>query len=425
MPVYLIRQTTALQGEVAIDTAKNAVLPILAAALLCSSPVTVRHIPHLTDVDNMLNVLKDCGAEIAREEDNVTIRANTLKSPNTAAIMHKLRASILVLGPLCARLSEADVPLPGGCAIGQRPIDIHLKGLKAMGAEAFMESSCVRVRGCLKNANIYLDFPSVGATENLLMAAVLTKGITRIENAAKEPEIIDLADFLTKAGARIWGAGTGTIVVDGVEKLSGVEYTPIPDRIEAGTLACAAAITDGSILLCGAKPDHLRSLLHKLREAGVLVQEDIRGLCLRGRAKRAVDIRTLSYPGFPTDLQAPMMTVACSTKGQSIFLETIFENRYMHAVSLCRMGANIRIEGRMALVQGGIPLTGTSVEATDLRAGAALMLAGLIANGETYLNDEKGHIERGYNRLDQKLSSLGAHITMLQKAAVASAELTN
>ena len=412
MPVYSIKQTPALQGEVHIDTAKNAVLPILAASLLCHSPVTIRHVPNLTDVDSMLDVLRSCGASIERDHDNVTIRTDALHSPVSNAALHKLRASILVLGPLCACLGEAQVSLPGGCAIGQRPIDIHIKGLKALGADVSLENSCVKAKGTLHGANIYLDFPSVGATENLLMAACRTNGVTRIENAAKEPEIIDLADFLIKAGARIWGAGTGTIVIDGVSRLNGIEYIPIPDRIEAGTLACASAITNGSILLCGARPDHMRSLLHKLRESGMLVQEDARGLCLRGHAKRALDIRTLSYPGFPTDLQAPMMAVACYTKGQSIFLETIFENRYMHAVSLCRMGANIRTEGRMALIDGGLPLTGTQVEATDLRAGAALMLAGLIAHGETKLIDKPGHITRGYDRLDEKLRLLGADISV-------------
>ena len=424
MPVYHIKQTPALQGEVQIDVAKNAVLPILAASLLCSSPVTIRRVPRFTDIDSMLRVLISCGAVIERESDSVTIRTNNLYTPDDPAPFHLLRASILVLGPLCSRLQEASVPLPGGCAIGQRPIDIHLKGLRAMGMTAEVENNQVFVRGSIKNASIYLDFPSVGATENLLMASVLTKGVTRIENAAKEPEIVDLADFLTRAGARIWGAGTGTIVIDGVERLSGVEFTPIPDRIEAGTLACASAITDGSILLSGARADHLRSLLHKLRESGMLVQEDARGLYLRGRARRAVDVHTLSYPGFPTDLQAPMMTVACQARGQSIFMETIFENRYMHAVSLCRMGASIRTEGRLALVQGGAALTGTTVEATDLRAGAALMLAGLIAQGETTLLDKRGHIARGYDGLDLKLNALGAGI-QCDKATVTPPVLTN
>lgn len=410
MPVYTIRQSLALHGEARINTSKNAVLPILAAALLCSSPVTIHQVPNLTDVDSMLSALKACGAAVLREDRSVTIRADVLHMPSDPAPFRRLRASILVLGPLTARLDEANVPLPGGCAIGQRPVDMHLRGLKAMGADTAQENNCAFVRGKLQAANIYLDFPSVGATENLIMASALTKGVTRIENAAKEPEIVDLADFINACGGRVLGAGTGTVVIDGVERLHGAEYTPIPDRIEAGTLACAAAITEGSVQLLGARADHLRAMLFKLRETGVLVQDDQNGLCLRGRAKRAFDVRTLSYPGFPTDLQAPMMTVACRTKGQSVFLETIFENRYMHAVSLCRMGADIRTEGRMAVVQGGHELSGTTVEATDLRAGAALMLAGLIARGETTLLDKAGHIARGYEHLEDKLRALGADI---------------
>lgn len=415
MPVYTISHSPALQGEVRINTSKNAVLPIMAAALLCHSPVTVLQTPALTDVESMAEVLRACGARVTREGRALTIAAEALHAPRAAECMHRLRASILVLGPLCARLGEAEVPLPGGCAIGQRPIDIHLRGLRALGAETGLENNLAYARGRLKGASVYLDFPSVGATENLMMAAALAEGVTRIENAAKEPEIVDLADFLRACGARILGAGTGTLVIDGASRLHGVEYTPIPDRIEAGTLACAAAISEGSILLSGARSDHLRALLFKLREMGMLVQEDARGLCLRGRAKRGADVRTLSYPGFATDLQAPMMTVACKAKGQSVFLETIFENRFMHAVALCRMGADIRTEGRLAVVQGGRTLYGTTVEATDLRAGAALMLAGLMAQGETRLVDDTGHIDRGYEHLDQKLRALGAKIACGKK----------
>lgn len=415
MPVYVIHPSLSLHGEAPVNTSKNAVLPIMAAALLCQSPVTLHEVPDLTDVDSMAQVLTACGADVKRDGREMMIRADRLFSPKEAVLMQKLRASILVLGPLCARTGEAEVPLPGGCAIGQRPVDIHLRGLRALGAEATQENNLASARGKLRGGSIYLDFPSVGATENLVMAAVLAQGVTRIENAAKEPEIVDLCDFLVRCGARILGAGTGTIVIDGVCRLSGVEYTPIPDRIEAGTLACAAALTEGSVLLSGARSDHLRALLFKLRESGLLVQEDARGLCLRGKARRAVDVRTLSYPGFPTDLQAPMMTVCCKTKGQSVFLETIFENRYMHAVSLCRMGANIRTEGRMAVVQGGQPLYGCTVEATDLRAGAALMLAGLIAQGETVLLDDAGHIDRGYEHLDGKLRLLGADIACAEQ----------
>lgn len=410
MPNYLIRSASALHGEAQINTSKNAVLPIMAGALLCQSPVVLRETPELTDVDSMARVLSACGAQVERAGRDMRITVQNLRQPDSAEAMQRLRASILVLGPLCARLGEAEAALPGGCAIGQRPIDIHLRGLKALGAEVSQEGNTATARGKLRGGSVYLDFPSVGATENLIMAAVLADGVTRIENAAKEPEIVDLADFLTGCGARILGAGTGTVVIDGVRQLRGITYTPIPDRIEAGTLACAAAITEGSVLLKGARSDHLRALLFKLREMGMLVQEDSRGLCLRGRAKRGVDVRTLSYPGFPTDLQAPMMTVCCKAKGQSVFLETIFENRFMHAVALSRMGADIRTEGRMAVIQGGQPLHGATVEATDLRAGAALMLAGIIAQGETHLLDEAGHIDRGYERLDAKLRALGADI---------------
>ena len=410
MPIYSIRPSLALRGEAQINTSKNAVLPIMAAALLCHTPVTLHRVPQLTDVDSMARVLEACGAAVTRDGRDMTIRADSLHSPADADIMHRLRASILVLGPLCARLGEARVPMPGGCAIGQRPVDIHLRGMKALGAETAQENHLAMARGKLRGGGLYLDFPSVGATENLIMAAVLAEGVTRIENAAKEPEITDLCDFLTGCGARILGAGTGTLVIDGVRRLQGMDFTPIPDRIEAGTLACAAAMTEGSVLLTGGRTDHLRALLFKLREAGVIVQQDARGLCLRGRARRGVDVRTLSYPGFPTDLQAPMMAVCCRAKGRSVFLETIFENRFMHAAALCRMGADIRTEGRMAVVEGGGPLYGCPVEATDLRAGAALMLAGMIAQGETTLLDEHGHIDRGYERLDEKLRQLGADI---------------
>lgn len=410
MSTYLIHPTPVLHGEAQINTSKNAVLPIMAGALLCQTPVVLHDTPDLTDVRSMADVLTACGARVERKGRDMRITAGDLRQPGEAEAVQRLRASILVLGPLCARLGEGQVALPGGCAIGQRPIDIHLRGLKALGAEVSQESHVAAASGQLTGGSVYLDFPSVGATENLMMAASLARGVTRIENAAKEPEIVDLADFLTGCGARILGAGTGTIVIDGVRRLRGIEYTPIPDRIEAGTLACAAAITEGSVLLRGARSDHLRALLFKLREMGMLVQEDSQGLCLRGRAKRGVDVRTLSYPGFPTDLQAPMMTVCCKARGQSVFLETIFENRYMHAVALSRMGADIRTEGRMAVVHGGQTLHGTTVEATDLRAGAALMLAGLMAQGETRLLDTAGHIDRGYEHLDEKLQGLGADI---------------
>ena len=324
MPQYLIHSSPRLSGEASISTSKNAVLPILAAALLSHEEIIIHRVPHLTDTRNMLEILKVCGAEVTVQGDDVRIRALQAESPRENPLLRTMRASILVLGPLSARLGECTLSMPGGCAIGQRPIDLHLKGLQKLGARVELDGGVAQVKGSLKGANIYLDFPSVGATENLIMAAVLAKGVTRIENAAKEPEIADLCHFLTAMGARIAGIGTNNIMIEGVEHLHGAEYTPIPDRIEAGTLACAAALTDGSVLLSGARSDHMRALLFKLSESGVLLQEDEKGLRLRGRARHPMEARTLSYPGFPTDMQAPLMVVATQTHGLSVFLETIF-----------------------------------------------------------------------------------------------------
>lgn len=409
MPKYLIRHSPRLSGEVHISTAKNAVLPILAASLLTHEEIVIHETPLLTDTRHMVEILRICGAEAAFSGTDVRIRALATGSPKENALLRTMRASVLVLGPLLARNGECELSLPGGCAIGQRPIDLHLKGLQKLGAKVDLEGGSARVTGILKGANIYLDFPSVGATENLIMAATLAKGVTRIENAAKEPEILDLCHFLTAMGARIAGAGTNNIMIEGVENLHGTEYTPIPDRIEAGTLACAAALTDGHVLLTGARCDHMRALLFKLSESGVICQEDAKGLRLRGKARHPMEARTLSYPGFPTDMQAPLMVVATQTNGLSVFLETIFENRYMHVVELNRMGAQIRVEGQLALIQGGKPLTGASVSATDLRAAAALLLAGLTAQGETCIQDSAGHLMRGYESLEEKLCQLGAY----------------
>lgn len=408
MPQYRIAQSPRLSGEVPISTSKNAVLPILAAALLTQEEVLIHQVPALTDVSNMVEILSACGAETKEEDRCVRIRAVGVGSPGNHALMRTMRASVLILGPLLARTGMCKMTMPGGCAIGQRPIDLHLKGLIKLGARVEQEGGVVQVSGGLRGANIYLDFPSVGATENLLMAAVLAKGITRIENAAKEPEIADLCQCLVQMGARIAGIGTANLTVEGVEHLHGAEYTPIPDRIEAGTLACAAALTEGSVLLENARSDHMRALLFKLSESGLICQEDARGLRLRGKAKHPMEARTLSYPGFPTDLQAPLMTVACQTHGLSVILETIFENRFMHVVELRRLGAHIRVEGQLALIQGGRPLNGSRVTATDLRAAAALMLAGLTAQGETLLDDPAGHLLRGYEALEEKLRALGA-----------------
>ena len=417
MPQYLVGFSPRLSGEVPISTAKNAVLPILAAALLTQEEIILYKTPDLTDVKHMLGILRSCGAEVTEEKGSVRVRAVNVNSPGENALLRTMRASVLIMGPLLARAGECCLSMPGGCAIGQRPIDLHLKGLQKLGAKVAQEGGTVQVSGLLRGASIYLDFPSVGATENLIMAAVLAKGVTRIENAAKEPEIIDLCKMLGLMGARIAGAGTANIMIEGVERLHGAEYTPIPDRIEAGTLACAAALTEGSVLLEGARSDHMRALLFKLTESGVICQEDARGLRLRGKARHPMEARTLSYPGFPTDMQAPLMVVATQTHGLSVFLETIFENRYMHVVELRRLGAHIRVEGQLALIQGGRTLNGTAVTATDLRAAAALMLAGLAAQGQTTVADPAGHLARGYEGLEEKLSALGASARRLDAPA--------
>ena len=344
---------------------------------------------------------------VKNESGALIINADTFRNPHDEEDVRKMRASVLVLGPLLARLGEARIPLPGGCAIGQRPIDQHLKGMGALGAKVQFDHGGVTLSGRLRGATIYLDMPSVGATENLMMAATLAEGTTRIENAAKEPEIVDLALFLTSMGAKITGAGTSTITLEGVPSLHGTSWQPIADRIEAGTMACACAITGGELLLRGARAEHLRSLLFKLSEAGVHIHDMPGGLMVFGRAKQPFEIRTMVYPGFPTDLQAPMMAVACKTPGTSVFLETIFENRFMHAAELARLGAHIRVENRVAVVEGTPYLTGAPVTATDLRAGAALILAGLCAEGETIVCDDAGHITRGYDRIEEKLASVG------------------
>ena len=396
-----------------VSTAKNAVLPILAAGLLTQEPLIVKDVPRITDVDILLQILRECGAEVERSGRDVSVCAQNPGSPENEAIIRKLRASVLVLGPILARSGSACVFLPGGCAIGQRPIDLHVKGLQTMGAIVHARGGQRQLSGKLIGDRVYLDLPSVGATENLMMAATLARGQTILENAAKEPEIVDLARFLTEMGARVAGAGTANIIIEGVESLHGTSYRPIPDRIEAGTLACAAALTEGSVFIKNARPDHLRAVLFKLSETGVLWQEDARGIRLRGRARHPIEVRTLSYPGFPTDMQAPMTVVATQAHGLSIFLETIFENRFMHLIELKRLGAQIRVEGQLAMIHGGKQLTGATVRATDLRSAAALMLSGLVAQGETTLLDDAGHLLRGYESLENKLNALGANIQLI------------
>ena len=414
MAHYAVRESPPLRGEIPISTSKNAVLPIMCGALLTREDVRIENPPELTDVSTLCSLLEACGAQVHHEDGALNIAAKDFINPQDEEDVRKMRASVLVLGPLLARLGEARIPLPGGCAIGQRPIDQHLKGMSALGAKVHFDHGGVTLSGRLRGATIYLDMPSVGATENLMMAATLAEGITRIENAAKEPEIVDLAAFLTSMGARITGAGTSTIAIEGVRELHCTTWKPISDRIEAGTMACACAITGGELFLRGARADHLRSLLFKLSEAGVHIKDTPGGLLVFGRAKQPFEIRTMVYPGFPTDLQAPMMAVACKTGGTSVFLETIFENRFMHAAELQRLGAHIRVENRVAVVEGTPYLTGASVTATDLRAGAALILAGLCAEGETIIDDTGGHIGRGYEHIEEKLTVVGGSIRRLQ-----------
>jgi len=414
MASYLIHHTPRLTGEVEVSTAKNAVLPILAAGLLTEDPLIIKNVPRITDVEILLQILRDCGAEAQRSGMDVSVCAMQPQSPRHEENMRRLRASILILGPILARAGSACVGLPGGCAIGQRPIDLHLRGLQTLGAQVHSVGGMRQLSGRLTGARVYLDLPSVGATENLMMAAALAQGQTTIENAAKEPEIVDLANCLNQMGARITGAGTGTIGISGVERLHGAVYQPIPDRVEAGTLLCAAAITEGSVLVRGVCAEHLRSLLFKLQETGVGIRESPAGIRLNGSAVAPFELRTLAYPGFPTDMQAPMTVVALRCRGRSMLHETVFENRFMHVTELVRLGARIRVENNVALVDGGIPLEGGVVKSTDLRAGAALMLAGLMAEGETILQDPAGHIERGYQDLPEKLRSLGADVEKIE-----------
>ena len=417
MASYLIRHAPRLSGEVEVSTAKNAVLPILAAGLLTEDPLIVKNVPRITDVETLLQILRGCGAEVKRNGADVSVCAMQPQSPYSEENMRRLRASILILGPILARTGSACVGLPGGCAIGQRPIDLHLRGLQTLGAQVHSLGGMRQLSGRLLGARVYLDLPSVGATENLLMAAALAQGHTTIENAAKEPEIVDLANCLNRMGARISGAGTGTIGISGVDRLHGTVYQPIPDRIEAGTLLCAAAVTEGSVLVRGACAEHLRSLLFKLQETGVGIRESPAGIRLNGSAVAPFELRTLAYPGFPTDMQAPMTVVALKCRGRSMLNETVFENRFMHVTELCRLGARIRVENNVALVDGGVPLEGCIVKSTDLRAGAAMMLAGLLAEGETILQDPSGHVERGYQDLPEKLRSLGACVEKIEDRA--------
>lgn len=414
MKKIIVRGGKRLYGNVRINGAKNAVLPIIAASILSTSGTSIiRDAPPLDDVFTISKVLGALGVDVTY--DNEVIRIDATATPHYEPpfeLVKKMRASFLVMGPLLARLGHARISLPGGCAIGSRPVDQHLKGFEAMGAEVTLGKGYIEAttKGRLRGAKIYLDVASVGATENIMMAATLAEGTTIIENAAKEPEIVDLANFLNAMGGIVRGAGTGLIRIEGVEALHGVEHTVIPDRIEAGTYMVAAAITGGDVYLEGAIADHLKPIISKLQEIGVTVDEGDNGVRVKVEGElKSVDIKTLAYPGFPTDVQSQMMALLTVTSGTSMVTETVFENRFMHVAEFKRMNAKIKVEGHTAVVAGNSKLTGAKVCATDLRAGAALVLAALVAEGESEVTGVH-HIERGYVDIVGKLKRLGANI---------------
>lgn len=415
MEKLIVKGGNRLVGAVKTSGAKNAVLPIIAASILGTTPSHLDEVPMLEDVHTISEVLKCLGlaVECSPEKNVLDIDSTEITSYEAPyELVRTMRASFLVMGPLLARIGKARISMPGGCAIGARPIDIHLKGFEALGVKieqghGYIEASAPEG---LKGTSIYFDFPSVGATENIMMAASLAEGTTILENAAEEPEIVDLANYLNKMGAKIRGAGTDTIRIEGVEKLHGADYTIIPDRIEAGTYMIAAAMTGGDIVVENVLPEHQKPLIAKLREAGAVVEEDIDKVRVIGKNPlKAVSIKTLPYPGFPTDMQAQMMAMMVIAEGRSKVTETVFENRFMHVVELNRMGAQISTEGRSAVIDGPCKLTGCDVRATDLRAGAAMILAGLVAEGTTRIGDLR-HIDRGYENIVAKLKNLGADI---------------
>ncbi|BCJ87740.1 UDP-N-acetylglucosamine 1-carboxyvinyltransferase [Effusibacillus dendaii] len=416
MSKFLIRGGNRLSGSVKVEGAKNAVLPILAASILASEGTSlIEDVPWLTDVETISEVISALGAEVRRESSSTLFvdSRNVNQWVAQESLVRKMRASFLVMGPLLARMGQARVSLPGGCAIGARPVDQHIKGFQSLGAAVEIGRGHVEVRTNgkrLKGNRIYLDIQSVGATQNIMMAACLAEGRTVLENAAKEPEIVDLANYLNAMGANVRGAGTDVIRIEGVDRMHGANHTVIPDRIQAGTFLLAAAMTGGDVYVEGAISDHLKPILAKMKEAGVEILEDINGVRARGGpGSKPLDVKTLPYPGFPTDMQAQMMALLTVLPGNSLVTESVFENRYMHVGELQRMGADIKIEGRTALITGVPYLSGAGVTASDLRAGAALVIAGLGAQGETEVQGLH-HIDRGYSRLEEKLRLIGADI---------------
>ncbi|MEK4665487.1 UDP-N-acetylglucosamine 1-carboxyvinyltransferase [Priestia sp. FSL H7-0729] len=414
MSKFIVRGGKRLTGSVKVSGAKNSVLPIIAASLLGEEGQSVIiDAPPLDDVMTINKVLESLGAGVTYRDEVITVNAEKLTSCEAPyEWVSKMRASFLVMGPLLTRMGHTRISLPGGCAIGTRPIDQHLKGFEAMGAEISLGQGYIEARsqGRLRGAKIYLDVASVGATQNIMMAATLAEGVTVLENAAKEPEIVDLANFLNGMGAIVRGAGTGVIRIEGVEKLSGVTHTVIPDRVEAGTYMAAAAISGGDVYIEGAISDHLGSVIAKLEEMGVTIQPDENGVrVIADRPLKAVDVKTLPYPGFPTDMQSQMMALLLASEGTSVVTETVFENRFMHVDEFQLMNAEIKVEGRSSIITGNAKLKGAKVTATDLRAGAALIIAGLVAEGTTEVGGTH-HIDRGYVHLAEKLNGLGADI---------------
>lgn len=420
MAKFIVEKSGPLRGEVSISGAKNSVLPILAATLLTDDECIIDEVPDLKDVTILCSLLASLGVKIERNLENSSLTASASQLITNHApeeLVRMMRASILVMGPLLARTGKCVINLPGGCAIGERPVELHFKGLRALGAQIDISENGVVTATCDKliGTTIYLDFPSVGATENIITTAALAEGTTIIENAAQEPEIVDLANFINKMGGKIKGAGTDTIKIEGVESLHGTEHSVIPDRIEAGTFMIAAAITRGSILIKNIVPDHVKPIIAKLKECGVDIYMTDDGMVVRGDVNPLIstDIKTLPYPGFPTDIQSPFMAFLTTVQGRSIVIETVFENRYMHVLELNSMGARIKTEGKCAIIEGSKKLHGTEVNATDLRAGAALVLAGFVAEGQTIVSDIY-HIERGYEKFIEKFAALGGKITRVE-----------
>ncbi len=419
MDKLIINGGTTLRGDVRVAGAKNAALPILAATLLADTPMTVGNVPHLHDVTTTMELLGRMGVQLVVDEKmRIEVDTSTISSYSAPyELVKTMRASILVLGPLLARFGHAEVSLPGGCAIGSRPVNLHIDGLRAMGADIKVEAGYIIASAKrLVGAHLVLDVVTVTGTENLMMAATLADGITVIENAAREPEVVDLANCLNKMGAKITGAGTSSIQIEGVEGLSGTDYNVVPDRIETGTYLVAAAMTGGAIRVRDTCPGLLDSVLQKLREAGAEIEcgDDWIRLDMRGEKPKAVDIHTAPYPAFPTDMQAQFTALNAVAKGVGTITETVFENRFMHVQEMQRMGADIRLEGNTAIITGVERLTGAPVMATDLRASASLVLAALVAEGETVI-DRIYHIDRGYDRIEEKMAGMGAEIRRLPR----------